>query len=38
MANPRLSGDHNPSQVDQGSSTPFAPKNTWDFFTQFEAK
>ncbi|KAK1828908.1 hypothetical protein QBC39DRAFT_288497 [Podospora conica] len=31
-------GDHNPSQVDQGSSTPFAPKNTWDFFTQFEAK
>jgi poly(3-hydroxybutyrate) depolymerase len=28
-------GDHNPSQVDQGSSTPFAPKNTWDFFSQF---
>ena len=30
-------GDHNPSQVDQGSSTPFAPRNTWEFFTQFEA-
>jgi poly(3-hydroxybutyrate) depolymerase len=28
-------GDHNPSQVDQGQSTPFAPKNSWDFFTQF---
>jgi len=28
-------GDHNPSQVDSGSSTPFAPKNTWDFFSQF---
>jgi len=29
------SGDHNPSQVDSGSSTPFAPQNTWDFFSQF---
>lgn len=28
-------GDHNPSQVDQGSSTPFAPQNTWEFFSQF---
>jgi poly(3-hydroxybutyrate) depolymerase len=28
-------GDHNPSQVNSGSSTPFAPKNTWDFFSQF---
>jgi poly(3-hydroxybutyrate) depolymerase len=28
-------GDHNPSQTDSGSSTPFAPKNTWDFFSQF---
>lgn len=28
-------GDHNPSQVDSDSSTPFAPKNTWDFFSQF---
>ncbi|KAI0518137.1 alpha/beta-hydrolase [Xylaria bambusicola] len=28
-------GDHNPSQVNQGSSTPFAPQNSWDFFTQF---
>lgn len=28
-------GDHNPSQTDSGSSTPFAPKNTWDFFLQF---
>jgi poly(3-hydroxybutyrate) depolymerase len=28
-------GDHNPSQVNQGSSTPFAPGNTWEFFTQF---
>ncbi|KAK4249018.1 putative feruloyl esterase C [Corynascus novoguineensis] len=28
-------GDHNPSQVDQGSSYPFAPQNTWDFFSQF---
>jgi poly(3-hydroxybutyrate) depolymerase len=26
-------GDHNPSQTDSG--TIFAPKNTWDFFTQF---
>ncbi|KAK3315535.1 Alpha/Beta hydrolase protein [Apodospora peruviana] len=28
-------GDHNPSQTDQGSSTPFAPRNSWEFFTQF---
>ncbi|KAH7110846.1 Alpha/Beta hydrolase protein [Dendryphion nanum] len=28
-------GDHNPSQANQGSSTPFAPGNTWEFFTQF---
>lgn len=28
-------GDHNPSQTDSGSNTPFAPKNTWDFFSQF---
>jgi poly(3-hydroxybutyrate) depolymerase len=28
-------GDHNPSQTDSGSSTPFAPRNVWDFFTQF---
>lgn len=28
-------GDHNPSQVNQGQSTPFAPQNSWDFFTQF---
>jgi len=28
-------GDHNPSQVDSGSSTPFAPQNTWEFFSQF---
>ncbi|KAI8633670.1 carbohydrate esterase family 1 protein [Xylariaceae sp. FL1651] len=28
-------GDHNPSQVDTGSSTPFAPGNTWAFFQQF---
>jgi len=30
-------GDHNPSQVNSGSSTPFAPQNSWDFFTQFES-
>lgn len=30
-------GDHNPSQTDSGSSTPFAPRNTWEFFSQFEA-
>jgi poly(3-hydroxybutyrate) depolymerase len=29
------SGSHNPSQTDQGSSTPFAPGNTWNFFKQF---
>ena len=29
-------GDHNPSQTDPGSSTPFAPGNTWEFFSQFE--
>jgi poly(3-hydroxybutyrate) depolymerase len=28
-------GDHNPSQVDSGSSTPFAPRNTWEFWSQF---
>lgn len=28
-------GDHNPSEVDSGSSTPFAPHNTWEFFSQF---
>jgi len=28
-------GDHNPSQTDSGSSTPFAPGNTWEFFSQF---
>lgn len=28
-------GDHNPSQTDSGSSTPFAPRNSWEFFTQF---
>ena len=28
-------GDHNPSQTDSGSSTPFAPRNTWEFFSQF---
>ena len=31
------SGDHNPSQTDQGSSTPFAPGNTWEFFKQFNS-
>ena len=28
-------GDHNPSQTDSGSKTPFAPANSWAFFTQF---
>ena len=28
-------GDHNPSQVNSGQSTPFAPANSWEFFTQF---
>ncbi|KAK4153995.1 putative feruloyl esterase C [Chaetomidium leptoderma] len=28
-------GDHNPSQTDSGSSTLIAPKNTWEFFSQF---
>lgn len=28
-------GDHNPSQADEGSSTAFAPGNSWEFFTQF---
>ncbi|KJR83657.1 fungal cellulose binding protein domain protein [Sporothrix schenckii 1099-18] len=28
-------GDHNPSETDPGSSTPFAPGNTWEFFSQF---
>jgi len=31
------SGDHNPSQTDSGSSVPFAPKNSWDFFSQFKS-
>ncbi|KAK4184909.1 family 1 putative carbohydrate esterase [Podospora australis] len=31
-------GDHNPSQQDPGSSTPFAPGNTWEFWRQFSAK
>jgi poly(3-hydroxybutyrate) depolymerase len=31
-------GDHNPVQTDQGSNVPFAPGNTWKFFTQFVAK
>ncbi|KAK4160735.1 hypothetical protein QBC43DRAFT_359215 [Cladorrhinum sp. PSN259] len=31
------SGDHNPSQKDSGQSQPFAPKNSWDFFSQFQA-
>jgi len=30
-------GDHNPSQTDQGSNTPFAPGNTWEFWSQFKA-
>jgi poly(3-hydroxybutyrate) depolymerase len=29
-------GDHNPSQTDNGQI--FAPKNTWDFFSQFTAQ
>jgi poly(3-hydroxybutyrate) depolymerase len=28
-------GDHNPSQTNSGSKTPFAPANSWEFFTQF---
>ncbi|KAH7631438.1 Alpha/Beta hydrolase protein [Sordaria sp. MPI-SDFR-AT-0083] len=28
-------GDHNPSQTDPGSNTPFAPRNTWEFFSRF---
>jgi poly(3-hydroxybutyrate) depolymerase len=28
-------GDHNPSQVNQGESYPFAPGNSWEFFSQF---
>ncbi len=28
-------GDHNPSEVDNGSSQPFAPGNTWEFLSQF---
>ncbi|KAF3031131.1 hypothetical protein E8E11_000128 [Didymella keratinophila] len=28
-------GEHNPSQVNSGQSTPFAPGDTWEFFTQF---
>ncbi|MBE3049410.1 hypothetical protein IMZ48_44310, partial [Candidatus Bathyarchaeota archaeon] len=30
-----FNGDHNPAQADPGSSAPFAPGNTWEFFTQF---
>lgn len=28
-------GDHNPSQTEPGSAEPFAPGNTWEFFSQF---
>ncbi|EAT88535.1 hypothetical protein SNOG_03330 [Parastagonospora nodorum SN15] len=28
-------GDHNPSQTNSGSTTPFAPGNSWEFFKQF---
>ncbi|KAB5554608.1 Alpha/Beta hydrolase protein [Coniochaeta sp. 2T2.1] len=28
-------GDHNPSQTDNNSGKPFAPGNSWEFFTQF---
>jgi poly(3-hydroxybutyrate) depolymerase len=28
-------GDHNPSQTDPGNQRPFAPGNTWEFFSQF---
>lgn len=28
-------GYHNPSQVNSGSTNPFAPGYTWEFFTQF---
>jgi poly(3-hydroxybutyrate) depolymerase len=31
-------GDHNPNQADQGSNTPFGPGNTWEFWSQFQAK
>ncbi|KAL5313186.1 hypothetical protein ACEPPN_018919 [Leptodophora sp. 'Broadleaf-Isolate-01'] len=31
-------GDHNPSQKDSGASAPFAPRNTWDFFSQFSSR
>ena len=30
------SGKHDPIKKDQGSSTPFAPKNSWEFFSQFK--
>ncbi|KAK3399503.1 Alpha/Beta hydrolase protein [Sordaria brevicollis] len=29
-------GDHNPSQKDSGSNEPFAPRNTWEFFSRFK--
>jgi poly(3-hydroxybutyrate) depolymerase len=29
------SGGHSPSVIDGGQSVPFAPQNTWDFFSQF---
>ncbi|KAK4207358.1 family 1 putative carbohydrate esterase [Rhypophila decipiens] len=32
-----FNGDHNPSQTNQGSNTPFAPGNTWEFWSQFQA-
>ncbi|EAA26992.1 fungal cellulose binding domain-containing protein [Neurospora crassa OR74A] len=28
-------GDHNPSQRDPGQNDPFAPRNTWEFFSRF---
>ena len=31
-------GDHNPSETDQGNNTPFAPGNTWEFWSQFQAQ
>ena len=32
-----FNGDHNPSQTNQGSNVPFAPGNTWEFWSQFQA-
>ncbi|KAK4206650.1 Alpha/Beta hydrolase protein [Rhypophila decipiens] len=31
-------GDHNPSQKDNGQSQPFAPGNSWQFFSQFASQ